>query len=33
MQYRLLSEIERTAGRFAGQTEARIVMLSFHEGD
>jgi uncharacterized repeat protein (TIGR04042 family) len=28
-----LSEIEQTAARFAGQTEARIVMLSFHDSD
>jgi uncharacterized repeat protein (TIGR04042 family) len=28
-----LAEIERTAERFAGQTAARIVMLSFHDGD
>jgi uncharacterized repeat protein (TIGR04042 family) len=28
-----LLEIEQTAGRFAGQIEARIVMLSFHGGD
>jgi uncharacterized repeat protein (TIGR04042 family) len=26
-----LSEIEQTAGRFAGQTEARVLMLAFHD--